>query len=590
MEKNKSEEKINEELEGEIEKKVNEISALNFEAKNIQNERKGVARYEKSLENTLSLYEKEENYLKLHLSNNQEKISLLKEKLQTLQSNNLPIDYKKMNEENDEIKFELNDKKKKRKEIFGTINEMSDKMSEFFAKYQKIVLKNEKVIEKLQQLLQEVNQHRISRRRNFSSRYANLVEVLSNYSTYKTTMEMSFEFLKDFPITIYNPPNELSNGNSNQILMEKLSTVESLFSKTEENNKALQKKVEALERQLTAERKINQELQTNQQLQHQLQHKQQSQHQQKIEQQQRHFEQEIAQLQQKIELQQQQLADQSKNSILSSNSSVQSNNSNQKNDERYQRFMKEISYLESQLFESKEKINSLQKQLEENELQRNIELVESEKEKLNFLHNHHSENHLGKQNEEITKLNEKTNQLESELLLTRKEAKKYKDMTSILEEELEESRELNSVEKKRLNQYMAQINELEEKIRSNPIGILENDLRQKEWEFARIYELYRNLEGEILLLRNDKISDKEAIKRHQDEITSKDNIILQLQEQLFNERNYPKNNNNNGNSAQNISREIARLKAGNHAHQSQNAQLEAEVLPSFFHLFSSLLR
>lgn len=101
--------------------------------------------------------------------------------------------------------------------------------------------------------------------------------------------------------------------------------------------------------------------------------------------------------------------------------------------------------------------------------------------------------------------------------------------------------------------------------------MLEQSLAQKEWDLAKLSELSRNQEAELWSLRNEKVQDKDTINLLRGDLAMKDASIAQLTDS--NNGQFTSNNN----AVANPQREIAKLKAANQAHQSQNAQLEIEV-------------
>lgn len=138
-----------------------------------------------------------------------------------------------------------------------------------------------------------------------------------------------------------------------------------------------------------------------------------------------------------------------------------------------------------------------------------------------------------------------------------------------VKKELDELKKEKESHHKVLDDSKNALQELEKKILSSPATQLEKDLREREKELASISELYQTLEEENKLFEHDRQADRDKIRELQGELKAKDDVIISLR------TNSPSVSRNEKQDP--IRRELARLKAANHAHQAQNAQLQQEV-------------
>lgn len=518
--KNQSKEN-NEQEKNKIEAAALEISNLNFRLRRAEIDHSESQIALKTASNQLELCEKQETFLHLTLTSKSERMKYLEEHLlNIIPASSLP---NRDERHHKAIHVEIGEVKAKRNETFHLITSLSDQMKKSFGELQSTNLKNQKTLSKLFKCITESAATRVSRRTHFSTYFKSIYSLYERCLAQRSSFELSFEFMKEHYVSgMFHPPSQSPELID---LSNKFNALQVVHQKVEESAKTQAKKIDGLEKQLQSEKMINAELQKNLQLQHQLQSK-------KAAQSQLHFDEMNANLVSQLQLLQLQVTDlQSKlddalrspspsSSTPSSSSSSQSQSSGndgneggedkrsagQLSENRYQRFMKEVAYLESQLFEEKERTKTLENELQ----QKNIQLhsLHADREKLHFLikssspsADHHSllspqsiesstllssspsssssssieslvdiNIMLNKKQEEITTLTEKYHLLENELALTKKETAKYKDLSALLEEEVNEAHEAVTVERNKNLNFISTISELEDKLRSSPIG------------------------------------------------------------------------------------------------------------------------
>lgn len=177
--------------------------------------------------------------------------------------------------------------------------------------------------------------------------------------------------------------------------------------------------------------------------------------------------------------------------------------------------------------------------------------------------------------EQVLELEHHLKEAQAQQSHLQEEVCRYKTRLNQVHVELDEARESSRRDSETIMELTSKLEEFQEKLRNSSVGQLEVDLSSKEQELAAVTELYRNLELETTLYDNARTIDKERIRQQNEEIKAKDQTIQQLQEQLH----LARDGGTSGQSptAANLHRELARLRAGNHAHQAQNAQLEMEI-------------
>ena len=190
--------------------------------------------------------------------------------------------------------------------------------------------------------------------------------------------------------------------------------------------------------------------------------------------------------------------------------------------------------------------------------------------------------HYSKFMDKIRMLEEENSQLKVSLEASQESVKVCEEQVNTIrdmEVELNETKsklEIVTAEKEvadnTLNSANEKLKELEEKIRDSPATSLEEDLRKCENELARLKELHRTLEEEYQLNEHDRHTDKDLIRALQNDIKAKDQIIVSMR---TNAQSGARGSPNP--KGDDVRREVARLKAANHAHQFQNSQLEQEV-------------
>ena len=142
---------------------------------------------------------------------------------------------------------------------------------------------------------------------------------------------------------------------------------------------------------------------------------------------------------------------------------------------------------------------------------------------------------LNTSSSEIRRLEEECRTLKVDLVLNNEEANRYRDQALSNEEELNELRK----DKKHLKKKIGELDSIVKNSSAN-----EKDLKQKEWELSTLTNLYNNLEMTVKIHENDKQNDRERIRQQNEELRAKDLNIMKLQEQLQRSRP-PQGSNNN---------------------------------------------
>ena len=150
------------------------------------------------------------------------------------------------------------------------------------------------------------------------------------------------------------------------------------------------------------------------------------------------------------------------------------------------------------------------------------------------------------------------------------ELQQLKEQLQQAQEELDASQQKVETLESTLATKQSTLSELEQKLDDNYVSSLEAELVQRESELAKLTELHRKVEEEQDLERHDVAASRQQFSELQKELKAKDQVILALRELNKTTPGSPV-------PPEEARHMIAKLKAANVAHQTQNAHLMQEV-------------
>lgn len=150
------------------------------------------------------------------------------------------------------------------------------------------------------------------------------------------------------------------------------------------------------------------------------------------------------------------------------------------------------------------------------------------------------------------------------------EINQLKEQLATTTEQLHRSEETVKELQDSLESRQSALREAEKKLDDKYISSLESELVQREAELAKLSELHRKVEEEQDLERHDVAASRQQFSELQKELKAKDQVILAL-------RDLNKTTPGSPIPPEEARQVIAKLKAANVAHQTQNAHLMQEL-------------